>query len=144
MLDCLDESSKEAQNLQQAASGVVIQTEFQLLNSLLLVDKAASLQMTEYRLVRIFCAWIGKDANRMGVVVSYPTKFELRDRESDLRVIEQAKKLRVKSSTYYQELDKMVANITLEDDTNIESIHKEIESTEYEVVEEGDGSGAGE
>ena len=126
----------------QPASGVAIQTEFQLLNSLL-AEKAASLQMTEYRLVRIFCAWIGKDANRMGVVISYPTKFELRDRESDLRVIEQAKKLRVKSSTYYQELDKMVANITLEDDTNIESIHKEIESTEYEVMEEGDGSGAG-
>lgn len=84
-----------------------------------------------------------KIPNTLGVIISYPQKFESRDRESDLRVIEQAKKLRVKSSTYYQELDEMVANITLEDDTNIESIHKEIESTEYEVVGEGDASGSG-
>ena len=31
----------------------------------------------------------------------------------------------------------MMVNITLEDDTNIESIHKEIESTECEVEGEG-------
>lgn len=64
-------------------------------------------------------------------MVSYPTKFELRDRESDLRV---------KSSTYYRKLDKIVANITLEDDTNTESIHKEIENTEYEAEGEGEAT----
>ena len=50
----------------------------------------------------------------------------------------------MKSSTYYHELGKMVANTTLvEDDTNIESIHKEIESTENEVKREGEVSGEG-
>lgn len=48
--------------------------------------------------------------------------------------------LRIKSSLYYRELDKMAANITLEADTNIESIHKEIESTVCEVEEDGDVS----
>ena len=33
-------------------------------------------------------------------------------------------------------MDKMMANITPEDDTNIESTQKEIESKEYEVEKE--------
>ncbi len=61
-------------------------------------------------------------------------EFKLRDREGELRV---------KSSTYYQELGKMVMNITLEDDTNIKSIHREIENTEYEVEDDGDESAEG-
>jgi len=121
----------------QPASGIAIQTEFQLLNTLL-AEKAAGLQMTEYRMLRIFCKWIGKDPDRLRVIISYPQKFELRDRESDLRVIEQAKRLKVKSEVYQKELDKMVAQITLEDDANIEDIHNEIEKAKYEPIE-GEG-----
>lgn len=124
----------------QPASGVAIQTEFQLLNTLL-AEKAAGLQMTEYRVLRIFCAWIGKDPDRLRVIISYPSKFELRDRESDLRVIEQAKRLKVKSEVYQKELDKMVAQITLEDDANIEDIHNEIDKAKYEQ-DEGPGTAA--
>ncbi len=126
----------------QPASGVAIQTEFQLLNTLL-AEKAAGLQMTEYRLLRIFCKWINKDPDKLRVIISYPQKFELRDRESDLRVIEQAKRLKVKSEVYQKELDKMVAQITLEDDANIESIHQEIEQSRYEVDVIGKSGEAG-
>ena len=85
------------------ASGVAIQTEFQLLNTLL-AEKAAGLQITEYRLLRIFCKWVNKDPDKLRVIISYPQKFELHDRESDLRVIEQAKRLKVKSEVYQKEL----------------------------------------
>ena len=56
-------------------------------------------------------------------------------------MIEQTKWLKVKSEVYQNELDKMVAQITLEDDANIESIHKEIEKAKYDAEEEGDVSG---
>ena len=87
--------------------------------------------MTEY---------IAKIPNTLGIIISYPLRFELRDRESDLRVIEQAKCLKVKSSMYQKELDKMVAQITLEDDTYLEKI-KEVTEAEYDVESEVDVSG---
>ena len=42
------------------ASGVAIETEFQILNTLL-VEKAAQLALTENQLFRIFCRWEGVD-----------------------------------------------------------------------------------
>ena len=58
-------------------------------------------------------------------------------------MIKQAKRLKVKSRMYHKELDKMVAKITLEDDANIEDIHKEIEKAKYDAEEEGDVNGTG-
>lgn len=114
----------------QPVSGVAIQTEFQLLNALL-TEKAAALQMTEYRLLRVFFRWIGRDADEQGVAIHYPAKFELRDRETDLRIIEQSKKLKVQSETFYRELDKRAAAVALEDDESLEKIIEEIEKASY-------------
>ena len=82
-----------------------------------------------------------KIPNTLGVIISHSQKFELRDRESNPRVIEQAKRLKVKSEVYQKELDKMVAKITLEDDTYLEKI-KEVTEVEYDGVGKGDASGS--
>ncbi len=54
-----------------AASGVAIETEFQILNTLL-AEKAAQLALTENQLFRIFCRWEGVDYDAANVVVTYP------------------------------------------------------------------------
>ena len=66
-----------------AASGVAIETEFQILNTLL-AEKAAQLALTENQLFRIFCRWEEVDYDAANVVVTYPQRFELRDRRADL------------------------------------------------------------
>ena len=63
------------------ASGVAIETEFQILNTLL-AEKAAQLSVTENQLFRIFCRWEGVDYDAANVVVTYPQRFELRDRRA--------------------------------------------------------------
>ena len=55
----------------QVVSAVAMETEFQILNTLL-ADKAAQLQLTEYRIFEIFCAWEGNDHANAGFEVNYP------------------------------------------------------------------------
>jgi hypothetical protein len=63
------------------ASRVAIETDFQILNTLL-AEKAAQLAVTENQLFRIFCRWEGVDYDAANVVVTYPQRFELRDRRA--------------------------------------------------------------
>jgi len=55
----------------QVVSAVAMETEFQILNTLL-AEKAAQLQLTEYRIFEIFCAWEGNDHANAGFEVNYP------------------------------------------------------------------------
>ena len=64
----------------QTTSAIAIETEFQILNTLL-ADKAAQLQLTEYRIFDHFCAWEAIDRSKSGFEVNYPSHFERRGRQ---------------------------------------------------------------
>jgi hypothetical protein len=110
----------------QAQSGEAIKTEFQLLNALL-AEMASGLQMTEYRLLEIFCRWLGKAVEGEKIVIKYAEKFELRDRQQDLNLLKEAGGLTVNSPIFQRELQKLIASIALEDDAQLEEINREIE-----------------
>jgi hypothetical protein len=75
--------------------GVAIETEFQILNTLL-AEKAAQLAVTENQLFRIFCRWEGGEYDAANVVVTYPQRFELGYRRADLDFLVRAKKVTAK------------------------------------------------
>ena len=111
----------------QVVSAVAMETEFQILNTLL-ADKAAQLQLTEYRIFEIFCAWEGIEHANAGFEVNYPTHFELRDKQADLNFIKAAREAAamINSATLQTELNKQLARIALPDDDLIEKIDKEL------------------
>ena len=111
----------------QTISAVAIETEFQILNTLL-ADKAAQLQLTEYRIFEHFCAWEAIDGAKTGFEVNYPTHFELRDKQADLNFIKAAREAAalVNSATLQTELNKQLARIALPNDDLIEKIDKEL------------------
>ena len=111
----------------QTISAVAIETEFQILNTLL-ADKAAQLQLTEYRIFEHFCAWEAIDQAKTGFEVNYPTHFELRDKQADLNFIKAAREAAalVNSATLQTELNKQLARIALPNDDLIEKIDKEL------------------
>lgn len=110
----------------QPQSGEAIKTEFQLLNALL-AEMASGLQLTEYRMLEVFCRWLGKAAEACSMIVQYPEKFELRDRQQDLNLLKEAGGLTVESATFQKELQKLIVSIVLEDDAQLEEINGEIE-----------------
>ena len=61
------------------ASGLVIETGFQILNTLL-EEKGAQLALPENQLFRICCRWEGVDYDSVNVVVTYPQRLEWRER----------------------------------------------------------------
>ena len=111
----------------QTISAVAIETEFQILNTLL-ADKAAQLQLTEYRIFDHFCAWEAIDGAKSGFEVNYPTHFELRDKQADLNFIKAAREAAalINSATLQTELNKQLARIALPNDDLIEKIDKEL------------------
>ena len=111
----------------QTISAVAIETEFQILNTLL-ADKAAQLQLTEYRIFEHFCAWEAIDPAKTGFEVNYPTHFELRDKQADLNFIKAAREAAalINSATLQTELNKQLARIALPNDDLIEKIDKEL------------------
>ena len=111
----------------QTISAVAIETEFQILNTLL-ADKAAQLQLTEYRIFDHFCAWEAIDGAKTGFEVNYPTHFELRDKQADLIFIKAAREAAalINSATLQTELNKQLARIALPNDDLIEKIDKEL------------------
>ena len=54
----------------QTVSAVSIEIEFQILNTLL-ADKAAQLQLSEYRIFEHFCAWEAIHGGKSGFEVNY-------------------------------------------------------------------------
>jgi len=99
---------------------------FQLLNALL-AEMASGLQLTEYRMLEVFCRWLGKKEQAATVIIQYPEKFELRDREQDLSLLKEADGLSVESPTFQKELQKLIASIVLEDDAQLEEINGEMD-----------------
>ena len=113
--------------LSAVASGVAIETEFQILNTLL-AEKAAQLAMTENQLFRIFCQWEGVDYDAADVVVTYPQRFELRDRRADLDFLVRAKEVtaNIGSPTLQREIDRQLARVVLERDDVLEVVEGEL------------------
>ena len=116
------------------ASGLVIETEFQILNTLL-ADKAAQLQLTEYQIFALFCDWEGIDASTTDYEVIYPSRFELRDKKADLEFIKEARDVAalINSVTLQKELNKQFARVALSDDDLIETVDKELDGIKVAV-----------
>lgn len=118
----------------QIISAVAMETEFQILNTLL-AEKAAQLQQTEYQIFKMFCEWEGIDSTKQDFEVVYPQTFELRDRRADLDFIKAAKDVAslIKSVTLQRELNKQFARITLSDDDLLEKVDKELNKIKLEI-----------
>jgi len=83
-------------------------------------------------LFRVFCHWEGNDWRTAGVVVTYPKRFELRDRKADLDFLNKALRIaeRIGTPMLRRELERQVARVVLERDDVLE-------------VEEGELAGGG-
>ena len=104
-------------------SGVAMQTEFQMLNAKL-AEKADILELAEEQLWQLWCTWQGHPLHE--VEISYPDSFDIRDYESELRYLQQAKASGVRSTTFAQAVDKQIADLLL-DDEMLAQAHTEIE-----------------
>ena len=121
-------------------SGVAMQTEFQMLNAKL-SEKADILELAEEQLWMFYCLWQGHDPHE--VQISYPDSFDIRDYESELRFLQQAKASGVRSDTFIKAVDKQIADLVLDDEL-LASAHDEIDTTQRAVgqfteVVENDG-----
>lgn len=104
-------------------SGIALQTEFQLLNARL-AEKADLLELAEEQLWRFICIW--QDATP-DVEVFYPDSFDIRDYSNELVFLQQARASGVQSPTFTREVDKMIADLILDDD-ELKKAHDEIDS----------------
>ena len=86
---------------------------------------------------RVFCQWEGIDWQTAGVVVTYPKRFELRDRKADLDFLDKALAVaeRIGFPTLKRELERQVARVVLERDDVLEMVEAELMGTG------GDGGG---
>jgi len=108
----------------QTKSGIALQTEFQLLNARL-SEKADILQLCEEQLWEMFCVWQGVTPD---VEVYYPDSFDLRDYPNELAFLQQARASGVRSNTFLKAVDKLIADLVLDDDELLQA-HEEIDST---------------
>jgi len=104
-------------------SGIALQTEFQMLNAKL-SEKADILELAEEQLWGFYCNWQNHTTHE--VMISYPDSFDLRDYESELRFLQQARASGVKSVTLLREIDKKVADLVLDDEV-LAQAHAEID-----------------
>jgi hypothetical protein len=104
-------------------SGIALQTEFQMLNAKL-SEKADILELAEEQLWGFYCNWQNHATH--DVSISYPDSFDLRDYDSELRFLQQARAAGVKSVTLLKEIDKQVADLVL-DGEMLTKAHEEID-----------------
>ena len=118
----------------QIISAITMETEFQI--NTLLANKAAQLQLTEYHIFALFCAWKGIDSTKTDYEVIYPSRFELRDKQADLNFIKAARDIAtlINSVTLQRELNKQFARVALSDDDLIEKVDKELNKIKVAVV----------
>ena len=109
----------------QIASGIALQTEFQLLNARL-SEKADYLENAEEHIWSLFAMWQDKDWDGK---VDYPDTFDIRDWANDLQFLQMAKASGIKSETFNKELDKQIAEAVIDDNELIKTINDEIDST---------------
>lgn len=106
------------------ASGIALQTEFQLLNAKL-AEKADLLELAEEQLWGFFCKWQGVTPD---VEVFYPDSFDIRDYPKELEFLQSVKAAGVRSRTLQMEVDKQIADLVL-DDEQLQQAYTEIEAT---------------
>ena len=105
------------------ASGIALQTEFQLLNSKL-SEKADVLELAEEHIWRLFCLYQEVTPD---VEIFYPDTFDVKDYPNELQFLQMAKASGVRSTTLMQEIDKNIADLIL-DDEKLARAHMEIEN----------------
>jgi hypothetical protein len=109
----------------QIASGIALQTEFQLLNARL-SEKADYLENAEEQIWSLFAMWQDKQFDGS---INYPDTFDIRDWANDLQYLQMAKASGIKSETFNKELDKQIAQAVIDDSEMIKSINEEIDNT---------------
>jgi hypothetical protein len=109
---------------QQIASGIALQTEFELLNARL-SEKADHLQLAEEQIFKMFAEFQGKEFDGE---INYPDSFNIRDYASDLMFYQQAKAINVGSPTLNKEIDKEIARSIVDDDEKLGTIFDEIDA----------------
>ena len=109
----------------QIASGIALQTEFQLLNARL-SEKADYLENAEEQIWGLFAKWQDKEWNGK---VNYPDTFDIRDWANDLQYLQMAKASGIKSETFNKEIDKQIAEAVIDDSEMMKTINDEIDAT---------------
>ena len=109
----------------QVASGIALQTEFQLLNARL-SEKADYLENAEEQIWNLFSIWQDKTWDGQ---IDYPDTFDIRDWATDLQFLQQAKASGIKSETFNKQIDKQIAEAVIEDNETIKTINDEIDSS---------------
>ena len=107
----------------QVASGIALQTEFELLNARL-SEKADYMQLAEEQLFKLFAMFQDKEFDGE---INYPDSFNIRDYASDLVFYQQAKAVNIQSPTLQKEIDKEIARSVVDDDEKLGIIFDEIE-----------------
>ena len=107
-----------------SASGIALQTEFQLLNAKL-SEKADLLELAEEQLWRFVAKWQGKDPD---VEIDYPDSFDVRDYPNELEFLQKARASGLQSATFNKGVDKLIADLILDDD-ELQQAYDEIDST---------------
>jgi len=107
----------------QVASGIALQTEFELLNARL-SEKADYMQLAEEQLFKLFAMFQDKEFDGE---INYPDSFNIRDYASDLVFYQQAKAVNIQSPTLQKEIDKEIARSVVVDDEKLGIIFDEIE-----------------
>lgn len=105
------------------ASGIALQTEFQLLNAKL-AEKADLLENAEEQLWRFVALWQDKMPD---VEVFYPDSFDIRDYANELMFLQQARASGVNSPTFQRGVDKMIVDLIL-DDEELQKAYDEIDA----------------
>ena len=108
----------------QIASGIALQTEFQLLNARL-SEKADYLENSEEQIWSLFARWQDKEWDGK---VNYPDTFDIRDWANDLQYLQMAKASGIKSETFNKEIDKQIAETVIDDNETIKTINDEIDA----------------
>jgi hypothetical protein len=108
----------------KVASGIALQTEFQLLNARL-SEKADYLENAEEQIWSLFALWQNKTWDGE---INYPDTFDIRDWASDLQFLQQAKASGIKSETFTKEIDKQIVSAVIDEDEVISVINSEIDS----------------
>ena len=109
---------------QQIASGIALQTEFELLNARL-SEKADHLQLAEEQIFKMFAEFQGKAFDGE---INYPDSFNIIDYASALMFYQQAKAINVGPPTLNKEIDKEIARSIVDDDEKLGTIFDEIEA----------------
>ena len=109
----------------QVASGIALQTEFQLLNARL-SEKADHLENAEESIWSLFAMWQNQTWDGS---IEYPDTFDIRDWASDVQLLQTAKASGVKSETFTKEIDKQIVSAVIDDDDAINTINNEIDNS---------------